>query len=62
MTSVGGTTRRNSSHNSSGTNRSARLVMLRPTNDQAKGNDVLEVISFGEASVADESCGDACEG
>ncbi|MFD8888445.1 hypothetical protein ACFV0H_39070, partial [Streptomyces erythrochromogenes] len=44
MTSVGGTTRRNSSHNSSGTSRSTKSVMHSSTNARAIRNDVLEVV------------------
>lgn len=42
MTSVGGTTRRNSVHNSSGTNRSIRSVMCGSTSDPTIRNDVLD--------------------
>ncbi|MGX1267046.1 hypothetical protein RKD18_000240 [Streptomyces phaeoluteigriseus] len=41
ITSVGGTTRRNSTHNSSGTKRSTRSAMHGSTNDHAKRNDAL---------------------
>lgn len=41
FTFMGGTTRRNSSHNSSGTNRSTRSAMHSSTNDQAIRIDVL---------------------
>jgi hypothetical protein len=40
MTSVGGTTRRNNVHNSSGTNRSTRSVMHCSTRDHAIRNGV----------------------
>lgn len=41
LTTVGVTTRRNNTHNSSGTNRSTRSVMHGSMNDHAKRNDVL---------------------
>ena len=40
FTSVGGTTRRNNVHNSSGTNRSTRPVTHDSPNDHAKRDDV----------------------
>ncbi|SOE09049.1 hypothetical protein SAMN06272775_0132 [Streptomyces sp. 2323.1] len=48
MTSVGGTTRRNSTHNSSGTNRSTRSVMHGSTSDHAIRNDVLAALQAPE--------------
>ncbi|MFF8932010.1 hypothetical protein ACF1AO_32625 [Streptomyces longwoodensis] len=42
MTAVGGTTRRNSSHNSSGTSRSTRSAMNPSTARNTKGNGVLK--------------------
>lgn len=47
FTSVGGTTRRNNPHNSSGTNSSTRSAMTRSPNDYAIRNDVLKSVLSG---------------